>query len=288
MAIIPGPRKLKARVGFCPPERVRISKRAKPPLTGRPLLFQRFQLLEQQQKYAIQRASNCTEGFAEVVSAVHMTPNFISSVNASAAIGGILWQQVLGHFQIPNDYYPIAHRPQKREQLRGRFEAALRDGKEVFTPNRDYDHKFDPFPATIGIPHGRNFMEDVHTFKEIHGKVVKWTVSLPLIQSFRSIDGKTSLAAKTKHDVSAPHDSSTLEKIWDYVSTHKLALSMPPAVAALNFIPGLGEAADEAELVALCVDSVDSIELARLGSSSLSAESGIGQALRVVAELKIE
>ncbi|KAM4056791.1 heat-labile enterotoxin alpha chain domain-containing protein [Hirsutella rhossiliensis] len=220
-------------------------------------------------KHAAELASQHTKGFNGVVYAVHATPNIVNSGNESAAIGGILWSQVIGWMQ-------------------QHFQKAFEANKELFRKNDGYDKKFDSYSATVDVPQKFSSSQDLVGFMNKNGVAVGWTGGFPLFQAPQAITAEESKQAKANNKVSAPHEPGTWDKIGGWMKSHIWAVALLPAVAVLNFIPGVGEAADAAELAALCADSVEGIELTEVGGSSLSeAASGLGQLLKGAAKLKV-
>ncbi|KAF4513216.1 hypothetical protein G6O67_000514 [Ophiocordyceps sinensis] len=252
------------------------------------LLVPTYPTLGAAAKHAAEVAAKETKGFGGVVYAVHATPNMVSSGNDSAAVGGILWTQVLGWMQVPEGYSPPRQVTPRRAKLRVHFERAIKESNELFQQNKDYDAKFDRYNITVDVPQQFHTIEDLSAFMKDKGQAVGWRGGFPLFEPPQVIDGAASKAAKTSNAVAAPHEPGKLDKIGGYVKSHIWAIALLPAVAVLNFIPGLGEAADAAEVAALCADSVESIELAEVGGSSLGrVGTGLAQLLKNTAKLKV-
>lgn len=73
----------------------------------------------------------------------------------------------------------------------------------------------------------------------------------------QKITAEMSREAKDQTSVSLPHDDGFLEKTWSFFKSHAVAMALLPAVVAANLIPGVGEAADAAEVAALSTAAVE-------------------------------
>ncbi|KAK2592211.1 hypothetical protein QQS21_010099 [Conoideocrella luteorostrata] len=223
-----------------------------------------------------------------VVYAVHATPNVLAYGNNAVAVGGFRWSQVLGWMQVPKKYTYPKDSALERANLRQHFAKAFQSDTNLFTPNPDYDHGFDQYNATTQVSEHFSSTSEFLQFlnKNKGGKAVSWKGS-PLFKARnRKVPGKSN---KGKESVSTPHDPTTWERLERFTKDHAVALALLPAAAALNFIPGLGEAADAAELTALCADSVESIELADAGSSAIGeTANGLAQLLKGAEKLKFD
>lgn len=249
-----------------------------------------FQSLGAAARHASQLASRETGDFEGVVYAVHATPNMVSAGNESAAVGGILWTQVMGWMQVPRAYALPAEdeKPQEKGQLKEKFTKAFTEKKDLFTPNKDYDHKFDQLAATAQVPDKMDTPQDLSGFMNKNGQAVGWKGRFPLIEAARAIDGDASKAAKTNKAVAAPHEPGVFEKIGDFVKAHPVAVALIPVVVVANLIPGLGEVADAGEVAALTADGAEALELSDVGGSALaSAGKGMAQVLKSAAKLKV-
>ncbi|KAK2598144.1 hypothetical protein QQS21_005695 [Conoideocrella luteorostrata] len=215
--------------------------------------------------HAAESASKNTAGCSGVVYAIHATPNIVNLGNSAAAVAGIRWSQVLGWMQVPENYSP----PEDNQE-------------------EHYDHEFDKYQTTVNVPQDIRNVNDLEEFMKENGKAVHWTSELPLLEG-KAISGEASKLAKSNKKVAAPHESSVWESIKTYATSHPVALALLPAVLALNFIPGVGEAADAAELAALGTESVEAIELEEAGASTLSGVGkGLTEILKGVAKLKVD
>ncbi|KAK2601909.1 hypothetical protein QQS21_004500 [Conoideocrella luteorostrata] len=239
-------------------------------------------------KHAAIIASGMTEGFAGVVYVVQATPNMVSSGKESVAVGGIRWSQVLGWMQIPQGYSPPEYDAAARAKLQQHFEHAFNETKDLFQPNKDYNPDFDLYQTTTDVQYDLNTPQDLVAFMNRNGQAVGWQGHFPLFEHSHTAQSETSMAAKTQNAVPVPHDPSAWEGIKKYVKSHAVALALLPAAVAFAFVPGLGEAADAAELAALCTESVESIEMAEASSSLTEVGSGLTQLLRGAAKLKVD
>jgi hypothetical protein len=154
-------------------------------------------------------------------------------------------------------------------------------------PASDYDHAFDDYVTTVDVPQQFGAMDDLVAFMNQHGHAVGWTGTFPLFEA-EVISAEVSRAAKASNSVAAPHEASFWDKVWGWTKAHALALALLPAVAVLNLIPGLGEAADAAEVAALCAEGVESIELVESASTLQSVGKGLSELLNGVSKLKID
>ncbi|KAK2590498.1 hypothetical protein QQS21_011814 [Conoideocrella luteorostrata] len=247
-----------------------------------------FMTLGSAAHYAADSASKKTAGFSGIVYAIHATPNIINLGNNAAAVAGIRWSQVLGWMQVPENYSPPEDNPQERAKLKEHFTKAFKTNMTLFTSNKDYDHKFDRYKTTVNMQQDISNVNNLEEFMKKNGKAVGWTSGVPLLEG-KAISGEASKAAKNENKVAAPHESSVWDNIKTYAKSHAVALALLPAVVALNFIPGLGEAADAAELAALGTESVEAIELEEAGASTLSGVGkGLTEILKDVAKLKVD
>lgn len=247
-------------------------------------VLQTHQLFGAAAQDAAEKASKATDGFHGIVYAVHTTPNMLLSGMDSIAIGCIRWSQVLGWIQVPLNYTQPEESPQVRAGLRKNFENAFKDRMDLFQKNDDYDHKFDKFTASGDIP---NFAlpQGLIRFMDKNGKAVGWTGAFPLFEAPERITAHASKEAKASKAVMPPHEPGFWEKVGHYMRSHVFAMAMLPAVVVANFIPGLGELADGAELAALSTEAVEGIEL---GEASSSGASGLTRLLQSVARLKYD
>lgn len=229
---------------------------------------------------AAKSAAVSTKGFAGVVYAISATPNIIDvdltmgnregalypTEHRFAAAGGIQWSQVLGWIQVPTDYaQPVMKNIKTKEGLRESFEAAFKQKRDLFKPNPDYDAKFDTLSANTHaqpqLVQSSNPNQELLQFMKENGEALGWTGKFPLFEPHSLIRGKESAEAKTKGQVSQPLEPGVLEKTWSFIKDHSVATAMLPAVVAAQLIPGLGEAADVAELAALTADAADVVGL---------------------------
>lgn len=218
-------------------------------------------------KQAADRASNETKGFADVVYVIHATPNMFNSGKIIVAVGGIRWTQVLGWVQVPDDY-AVSHRNSvDKAELREHFEKAFREKSDLFQPSKDYGRKFDQYTSKNDGPQHLGSREELMRYMDKNGEAVGWRGAFPLFTPPKVITGEVSKAAKAKNAVSAPHESG-VTRIWSFMKAHPVAIALLPAVIACNFIPGVGEAADAAELAVLSADAAEGIELTEVAATA--------------------
>ncbi|KAK2591884.1 hypothetical protein QQS21_010408 [Conoideocrella luteorostrata] len=235
-------------------------------------------------------SSNKTKGFAGVVYVVHATPNIISSGNRSAAVGGIRWSQVMGWMQVPQQYSPPEYNAtwNNSSSRRQHFEEAFKENKDLFQQNKDYAvNKFKQYKTTTIVQQNMSTLHDLELFMNQNGQAVDWKGTFPLFQASSTAQSDKSTEAKAKNAIPTPHEPSAWEKIEKYVKSHAIAIALLPAAVALNFIPGLGEVADAAELAALCTESVEGVEMAEMSSSLTEVGSGVARVLQQAAKLKV-
>ncbi|KAM4065366.1 heat-labile enterotoxin alpha chain domain-containing protein [Hirsutella rhossiliensis] len=254
-------------------------------------LLPTFQSLGAAARHASQLASKETGDFEGVVYAVHATPNMVSTGKESAAVGGILWSQVMGWMQVPRGYeVPDKNQtPKQRAQMQEHFRKAFAEKVDLFTPNKNYDDKFNQFNATTQVPDKMDTPQDLIGFMNKNGQAVGWNGGFPLIGTDQVVKGSDSKTAKTNKAVAAPHEPGFFEQIGNFVKAHPIAIALLPVVAIANLFPGLGQVADAAEVAALTAEGAEAIELTEVGGSTLAnTGKGIAQILQNAAKLKVE
>ncbi|PHH80732.1 putative enterotoxin [Ophiocordyceps camponoti-rufipedis] len=260
-------------------------------------LLPAYQSLGIAAKHASYLAAEHTDKFEGVVYLVHATPNIIVKSNISAAVGGILWSQVMGWMQVPRGFdMPTPDQmPKNRDELKRHFQKAYEEKSHLFTLNPDYDAaKFDHLNATAFESVKIHTTEDLFDFMKTHSQAVGWT-GFPLIKT-TAITGSDSKKAKENKAVAPPHPEGHLDKIANFVKRHWVAIALLPVAAVLTVIPVAGEAAaaaeaaallgEAAETVPLLAEGAEAIELTEVGGSTASSVGrGFAQAM---SKVKIE
>ncbi|PHH59590.1 hypothetical protein CDD81_2828 [Ophiocordyceps australis] len=222
------------------------------------------QTLGEAAKQASDAAAKGTQGFEGVVYAVHTTPNMIKMGDQYGAVGCIRWQQVMGWLQVPKDGLPQSHGAKGKEDLRQKFQEAFEKKTKFFTPNKDYDHSFDQYAANnqdgLHILDSENIEKKLSEFMNgdggAVGGAVGWGGKFPILTPEKPVTAQSSLEAKIKNSVPAPHEEGFFEEVWDFIKSHAALIALP-AVALLNAVPVIGELADTAEAAALAAEGAE-------------------------------
>ncbi|KID81647.1 heat-labile enterotoxin A subunit, partial [Metarhizium majus ARSEF 297] len=239
-------------------------------------------------KEAVKKAAKFGGQFDPVVYLVHATPNMFKVGNELAVPGGMLWQQVRGWTQVPRDYALPEKTPTRKQELHEDFEKAYKaKPKVVFQKNPDYDSKFDQYTATEKeqpqLLDSRKAPRELINFMKEHGSAVGFQDKFPLFTVPKVITGEASAAAKNVEP--APHEEEGgVEKVWDFIKGHAVAIALLPAVAALNWIPGVGEVADAFEFAALSTEAAEGTGLVLEGTAALEEGAVIGEEGTVAVE----
>ncbi|KAM4061870.1 lipase (class 3) domain-containing protein [Hirsutella rhossiliensis] len=196
-----------------------------------------------------------------VVYLVHATPNMIRAGNEVATAGGILWSQVSAWTQVPRSYALPEEVPKTKQELHEHFIKAYTERpKQMFNKNPDYNTTFDRYTTNENskLLDSKEPKEDFLNFMSGFGSAVGFHGKLPLLlPAPETFDGQKSAEAKEMNTVPAPHEEGVFAKIGHFIWNHPIAVASIPAVLALNLIPGVGEAADVAELAALSADTIE-------------------------------
>ncbi|PHH66529.1 putative enterotoxin [Ophiocordyceps australis] len=215
-------------------------------------------------KEAVDKAASLGGQFEPMVYLVHATPNFIQSKDQVVAAGGLVWPQVMAWTQVPRDYALPKQAKMAKKQLYQHFKKAYQDKPQQFMRlNPDYDAKFNQY--TMNQEDQPQLLESnkpsaaLRNFMQEHGQAVGFHKDFPLVKPSAITSGQASAPADLVQ--SARQEQSAWEEVWHFIKAHPMAIASLPAVAALNLVPGVGEAADAAEFAALTANVAEGSEL---------------------------